>query len=160
MFGFFAINDARLPFQYLFCITNAFQGLAIFLLHNIRDPKVIAWWRKVLHLKPLPDARSGSAMTGTYATRKTDYSRTISVSDYSKSISECDTSTITTTAIRNKPIGESFKSTAPLTEKDLVQEPPSKKYLQLEQSKLMHSSTESDESNGSRGSDSTAISEF
>jgi len=40
IFGYLAIDDARLVFQYLFCITNAFQGLVIFILHNIRDTKV------------------------------------------------------------------------------------------------------------------------
>lgn len=53
IFGFLAMTQhTKLVFQYLFCITNSLQGLTIFILHNIRDPKVINWWRKIFHLKP------------------------------------------------------------------------------------------------------------
>ncbi len=45
VFGFLAIEDARIVFQYLFCIFNAFQGFFIFVLHNIREPSVRQAWR-------------------------------------------------------------------------------------------------------------------
>ena len=154
IFGFLAISDARLAFQYLFCITNAFQGLVIFLLHNIRDPKVQAWWRKVLHLKPLP-IHSGSTMRtftssskGTYSVTNTS-SVTDSVTDSSSASQMSEKSPPSPAApnatnsrdnsTRDRSGHDSVKSTTPLTAK----------YLQLEKTKLMHSSIESDASGSS-----------
>ncbi|XP_013400610.1 uncharacterized protein LOC106166554 isoform X2 [Lingula anatina] len=47
VFGFFAIADARLVFQYLFCIFNAIQGFLIFIFHNIREPRVREAWQRL-----------------------------------------------------------------------------------------------------------------
>ena len=44
VFGFFAIEGARLVFQYLFCIFNSVQGLFIFLFHVLRDKGVREAW--------------------------------------------------------------------------------------------------------------------
>ncbi len=47
-FGTLAIGDARLPFQYLFCIFNSLQGLAIFWFHCVRQPEVRQCWADLL----------------------------------------------------------------------------------------------------------------
>ncbi|GFO26709.1 G-protein coupled receptor [Plakobranchus ocellatus] len=44
IFGFLAIEDARLVFQYLFCITASLQGFTIFLMTTARDPQVRQYW--------------------------------------------------------------------------------------------------------------------
>ncbi|GFN85847.1 adhesion g protein-coupled receptor l3 [Plakobranchus ocellatus] len=43
IFGFLAIEDARLVFQYLFCITASLQGFIIFIM-TVRDPHVRQYW--------------------------------------------------------------------------------------------------------------------
>lgn len=148
------MSGARLAFQYLFCIFNAFQGLVIFLLHNIRDPKVTAWWRKVLHLESVKAMRTTSASTSTYLSKKSNYSRSTSVSD---TLSQVPMSTSTTDTLSELPkrdsskfsdLAGSVKSSNPSTKKIAAPE-VTKKYLQLQQSKLMHSSTESDRSQAS-----------
>ncbi|KAK2175107.1 hypothetical protein NP493_749g00008 [Ridgeia piscesae] len=45
--GFFAVRDARITLQYIFCILNSTQGLLIFLFHNIREKSVRAAWRSL-----------------------------------------------------------------------------------------------------------------
>ncbi|XP_076459089.1 uncharacterized protein LOC143292561 [Babylonia areolata] len=45
LFAFFAIEDARVVFQYLFTITASLQGFLIFLIFTARDPAVRAFWR-------------------------------------------------------------------------------------------------------------------
>jgi len=50
VFGYLAMLGGKIVFQYLFCIANAFQGLLIFILYNIRDPNVQDWWRQKLGL--------------------------------------------------------------------------------------------------------------
>ena len=47
VFAFFAIEDARVVFQYLFTISTSLQGLLIFLVFTVRDPTVRAYWRRV-----------------------------------------------------------------------------------------------------------------
>ena len=43
MFGVFVnIRDGEMVFLVLFCVFNAFQGLAVFLLQTLRNPIVIA----------------------------------------------------------------------------------------------------------------------
>ncbi|KAL8574465.1 hypothetical protein ACOMHN_041234 [Nucella lapillus] len=44
VFAFFAIEDARVVFQYLFTITASLQGFLIFLIFTARDPNVRAFW--------------------------------------------------------------------------------------------------------------------
>ena len=40
VFGFLAIDDARIVFHYIFAILNAFQGLFIFVLFTAREKQV------------------------------------------------------------------------------------------------------------------------
>ncbi|XP_055869369.1 uncharacterized protein LOC106073017 isoform X2 [Biomphalaria glabrata] len=48
IFGFLTINDARIAFQYLFCIFNSLQGFIIFMMMTIRDRNVRAYWKSKL----------------------------------------------------------------------------------------------------------------
>ncbi|XP_070210163.1 adhesion G protein-coupled receptor E5-like [Littorina saxatilis] len=48
VFGFLAIEDARLVFQYLFTCTTAFQGFLIFAIFTTRDPAVRQFWRDLI----------------------------------------------------------------------------------------------------------------
>ena len=47
MFGFLAIADARVVFQYFFCIFNSIQGFAIFILHCVLNPRMRNSWVKL-----------------------------------------------------------------------------------------------------------------
>ncbi|XP_070209791.1 uncharacterized protein [Littorina saxatilis] len=44
VFAFFAIEDARLVFQYLFTCTTAFQGILLFAIFTARDAAVRQFW--------------------------------------------------------------------------------------------------------------------
>ena len=44
VFGYLAILDARLPFQYIFTILNSLQGFFIFILFVVRKKKVREQW--------------------------------------------------------------------------------------------------------------------
>lgn len=44
IFGIFAIADARIFFQYLFCIFNSLQGFIIFYLHVARQQEARKHW--------------------------------------------------------------------------------------------------------------------
>ncbi|KAJ8320959.1 hypothetical protein KUTeg_002546 [Tegillarca granosa] len=46
IFGYFAIADARLVFQYIFTILNVFQGLFIFILFTAREKQVRQQWAR------------------------------------------------------------------------------------------------------------------
>ena len=48
LFGVFAIKDAKLPFQYLFCIFNAFQGLLVFIFYCVLSVETRAKYRRLL----------------------------------------------------------------------------------------------------------------
>lgn len=45
VFGALAIGDAKLVFEYLFCIFNALQGFFIFVFYCARQPEVRKQWR-------------------------------------------------------------------------------------------------------------------
>ncbi|KAG1690311.1 Adhesion G-protein coupled receptor G6 [Nymphon striatum] len=47
-FAFFAVSDARLPFQYLFCIFNSLQGFFIFFLMIIKRKGARNYWERTL----------------------------------------------------------------------------------------------------------------
>ena len=64
VFAFFAIEDARVVFQYLFTITTSLQGLLIFLVFTARDPAVRAFWRQAFCGPSRPD-KSGTDKTRT-----------------------------------------------------------------------------------------------
>ncbi|XP_059165043.1 adhesion G-protein coupled receptor G2-like [Physella acuta] len=44
IFGFLAIADARVAFQYLFCIFNTLQGFIMFIMMTARDSNVRKYW--------------------------------------------------------------------------------------------------------------------
>ncbi|CAL1531615.1 unnamed protein product [Lymnaea stagnalis] len=44
IFGFLAIDDARIVFQYMFCISASLQGFVIFAMMTARDKNVRAFW--------------------------------------------------------------------------------------------------------------------
>ena len=48
LFGVLAIKDAKLPFQYLFCIFNAFQGLLVFIFYCVLSVETRAKYRKLM----------------------------------------------------------------------------------------------------------------
>ncbi|KAK7091735.1 adhesion G-protein coupled receptor G2-like [Littorina saxatilis] len=54
LFAFFAIEDARLVFQYLFTCTTAFQGFLIFAIFTARDPAVRQFWLDLICRRKLP----------------------------------------------------------------------------------------------------------
>ncbi|XP_050418862.1 uncharacterized protein LOC126832194 [Patella vulgata] len=47
IFGFLAISDARLVFQYIFTVLNSLQGFLIFILFTARDKKVRDYWKQL-----------------------------------------------------------------------------------------------------------------
>ncbi|XP_041374649.1 uncharacterized protein LOC121387560 [Gigantopelta aegis] len=47
MFGYLAISDARVVFQYVFTVTNTIQGFLIFLLFTARDKTVRDSWKSL-----------------------------------------------------------------------------------------------------------------
>ncbi|XP_055958988.1 adhesion G-protein coupled receptor G6 isoform X2 [Patella vulgata] len=47
VFGFLAISDARLVFQYIFTVLNSLQGFLIFILFTARDKKVRDYWKQL-----------------------------------------------------------------------------------------------------------------
>lgn len=61
VFGFFAINEARTAFLYLFTIFNVFQGFFIFILFIFREPKVRQHWMKTLCGKSKKKYTSGDS---------------------------------------------------------------------------------------------------
>ena len=71
IFGFLAVHNARLVFQYIFCILNAFHGFWIFLNYCIREPSVRHHWREFICCK--------------YSIVKRKYSHTVSSGVFSSS---------------------------------------------------------------------------
>ncbi|GFO16337.1 adhesion g protein-coupled receptor l3 [Plakobranchus ocellatus] len=78
IFGFLAIEDARLVFQYLFCITASLQGVIIFMM-TARDPQVRQYWLQrvccCLHRWTKAQSisiSSSSSRAGSNQTSKTD----------------------------------------------------------------------------------------
>ncbi|XP_055958783.1 adhesion G protein-coupled receptor E5-like [Patella vulgata] len=47
VFGFLAISDARLVFQYIFTVLNSLQGFLIFILFTARDKNVRDYWKQL-----------------------------------------------------------------------------------------------------------------
>ncbi|KAK7112540.1 adhesion G-protein coupled receptor G4-like [Littorina saxatilis] len=67
VFAFFAIEDARVVFQYLFTITTSLQGFLVFLVFTARDPNVRAFWQGVCCRTSKSDKSSTSNKTkGSY----------------------------------------------------------------------------------------------
>ncbi|RUS90990.1 hypothetical protein EGW08_001207 [Elysia chlorotica] len=65
IFGFLAISDARLVFQYLFCITSSLQGFLIFLMITARDRTIRHYWLNTVCccLKRWRTSESSSGLT-------------------------------------------------------------------------------------------------
>jgi hypothetical protein len=59
LFGVLAIRDAKLVFQYLFCIFNAFQGLLVFVFYCLLSSETRAKYRKLLRSKNTESGTSG-----------------------------------------------------------------------------------------------------
>lgn len=53
LFGFFAISEATLPFQYVFCILNSLQGFFIFLFRCALYPEAVRAWRMCWKMRTL-----------------------------------------------------------------------------------------------------------
>ncbi|GFN97905.1 reverse transcriptase [Plakobranchus ocellatus] len=91
IFGFLAVEDARLVFQYLFCITASLQGFTIFIM-TARDPQVRQYWLQRVccclqcRIKaesvsiPSTSGRAGSNQTTKTETLTTSVNSTITVS--------------------------------------------------------------------------------
>ncbi|CAL1531612.1 unnamed protein product [Lymnaea stagnalis] len=50
IFGFLALGDARVVFQYIFCISASLQGFVIFAMMTARDKNVRAFWLSKLSM--------------------------------------------------------------------------------------------------------------
>ena len=61
VFGFMAVGDARAPLQWLFCITNSFQGVFIFVFYVVLNDEVRKAWSFSA------DGWSVSSMTSSFA---------------------------------------------------------------------------------------------
>lgn len=68
LFGILAIGELKLIFQYLFCITNAFQGFIIFILYCLTDRKVRE--RLVRFLCALPDPNRNNRIIQSTSTQQ------------------------------------------------------------------------------------------
>ncbi|CAH1784857.1 unnamed protein product [Owenia fusiformis] len=82
VFGFFAINEARIIFQYLFCIFNSIQGFLIFVFHCIREKHVRDMWYACCCPKKRGEKKYHS-VTGSTANSKTDQSKDTRTSNIS-----------------------------------------------------------------------------
>ena len=51
LFGVLAVRDAKLIFQYLFCIFNSIQGLLVFIFYCVLSSETKAKYRKLLRSK-------------------------------------------------------------------------------------------------------------
>ena len=47
MFGFLAVREAKVAFQYIFCVTNSLQGLFIFLMHVVKTKQSRLLWSRI-----------------------------------------------------------------------------------------------------------------
>eukprot|EP00794_Sanderia_malayensis_P014269 gene14269-15756_t len=63
VFGIFAIADARIAFQYLFCIFNSLQGFTVFFLHVARHQDARNHWKHFISGKGLNYYRSSLLST-------------------------------------------------------------------------------------------------
>ena len=70
MFGFFAVREARLVFQYLFAIFNSLQGFAIFVFYCVIQKKVRECWWALLTCNLRSLQKSKSIYTDSYDRRR------------------------------------------------------------------------------------------
>ena len=59
LFGVLAVRDAKLIFQYLFCIFNSIQGLLVFIFYCVLSSETKAKYRKLLCSKNTESETSG-----------------------------------------------------------------------------------------------------
>ena len=64
VFGFLAVSDAQVVFQYAFCICNSLQGFLIFLLHVVRDTESRDMWLKLFRCRDDEKARGKGMSRG------------------------------------------------------------------------------------------------
>ena len=65
MFAFFAIDGARVVFQYLFTITSSLQGFLLLLVFTARDPSVQGFFRSLTRSKLTSGSSSSDGSTST-----------------------------------------------------------------------------------------------
>lgn len=70
MFGFFAVKEARLVFQYLFAIFNSLQGFSIFVFYCVIQKKVRECWWALLTCNLSSLQKSKSLYTDSYDRRR------------------------------------------------------------------------------------------
>ena len=66
IFGALAFGKTRLLFEYLFCIFNSLQGLAIFVFHCVRIKDVRYHWKTFVSHRSLSYARSRTISSQRY----------------------------------------------------------------------------------------------
>ena len=59
VFGVLAIKDAKLVFQYLFCIFNSLQGLLVFLFHCVLSRDTRQKWKRLFLTRTNADLSTG-----------------------------------------------------------------------------------------------------
>ena len=71
VFAILAVADARIPFQYLFCIFNSIQGFLIFIFHVIRERSVRESWWSCCCSGDAPQRKFSSAVSESQGTKTT-----------------------------------------------------------------------------------------
>ena len=59
LFGVLAIRDAKLVFQYLFCIFNSLQGLLVFIFYCVLSKDTRRKWKSLCSSKGKSDTSNG-----------------------------------------------------------------------------------------------------
>ena len=115
LFGVFAIKDAKLPFQYLFCIFNAFQGLLVFIFYCVLSVEIREKYRK--HLCGKNDGKDSETARKQY--HGTD-SRFHEISTSKNARSEVPTDSTATSATSPQHVSMEFATFKSNQEKDSV----------------------------------------
>ena len=64
VFALLAVSEAKIFFQWLFCIFNSLQGFFIFLFYTARNPEVRKEWAKCFGIGSYGNTSSNSSGTG------------------------------------------------------------------------------------------------
>ncbi|ESO88055.1 hypothetical protein LOTGIDRAFT_126903 [Lottia gigantea] len=84
IFGFLAISDARLVFQYIFTIINSIQGFLIFALFTLRDKNVRDYWQELCCYRSKFNGQSSKQRTKTSSESAAKNSSDLTFSDVRK----------------------------------------------------------------------------